>query len=179
MRVVVVLVLLAGCWRNGAVTEGALPTSRQDPVSFVVRVNGLAELQRSTSTLEPKLATALRRILALASEAQRTTLRHDLGEIGREIAQLAARARAARERGDDPVAVERVQRKLSDAVATLAKLRTGLRYASSIEQLHALDNRPTEQPVPPAWDINDRIDIVMSPAHDPNRWRRGHVLDFP
>jgi hypothetical protein len=184
MRLVVV-VLLAACWRGGGPvsegTRGVSAAERRDAVSFVVRVHGLAELQRSTAALEPKLAAAVHRILRLANEAARLALRDALRALARDVVELAARARGARLRGDDPIAIRDVERKLGDAVATLAKLRQGLHHANTIEELQALTQRPIEPPPALGWyDVDaGRVDLVLSPspAHSA-RWHR-HDLDRP
>ena len=136
----VILVVLAGCWRGG---EAARSSDVEQP-SFVMRIHGLAELQRSTAAVEPKLSTATDRIFGLVDEAQRDTLRDDLRVIADEVDRLAVRARTLRARGGNRFALDHIDRKLDDAVVTLAKLRHGLRYANTLEELQAY------QPVDPA-----------------------------
>jgi len=176
----VVLVLLAACWRGGGpVSEmRGVSSAGPDAVSFVVRVHGLAELQRNTAALEPRLASAVRRILGLANEAERIAIRDALRELARDVVELAAQARGARQRGDDPVAIRAVERKLGDAVATLAKLRQGLHHASTIEELQALAQRPVEPPSSLDWYDPDagRVDLVLSPS--PMHGARWHRHDF-
>jgi hypothetical protein len=137
------LVLVAGCWRGVA----APMTRAPEPLSFVVRINGLADLQRSTAVLETKLATATQRFLGLADEAQRDALRDDLRMLADDLAQLAARVRTVRMRGGNTTALYELDRRLAVATITLAELRHGLRYATTLEQLQA--NLPTELPEHP------------------------------
>lgn len=142
MRVlcVVVSASLAACWHGGGAPATTEIRQRQ-PLSFVARVNGLAELQRKTEALEPKLADAHHRILRLGTEKERVAIRDDLGAITDELGQLAVTARVARERGDNPFVLDGVDAKLADANATLAKLGEGLSYASTFADLEALENQ--------------------------------------
>jgi hypothetical protein len=128
------LLVLAGCWRGSA---PAPSTQVEQPLSFVVRVNGLTDLERRAATLAPRLAAATDRFLGLADEAQRDALRDDLRVLAEDVAQLVVGARTARTRGDNAAALDQVDRKLADAFAMLAKLRHGLRYANTLEQLQA------------------------------------------
>lgn len=177
-----IVVLLASCWRGGGATNDPQHDPPESP-SFVARVQGLAELAHRTAALEPRLATALRRILALASEHERAALRDELRELADEVAQLAPRLRGARARGDDPVVLARIERELADAAVMLGKLREGLAYAHSVEELNAIaDSRdePSGAPVWPGWlDDPDRIDVVMSPVPRPTLLWRHHVIDVP
>jgi len=139
----VVLVLLASCWHGGdAVTE--------PQPSFVARKHALAELQRSVDTFVPKLDYVMQRIVGLASEAERESIRQDLARLDRELVALAAYETDARTRGDDPVALDAVERKLEQAALALADLRAELRYAKTTAELEALDAlaRPQEETRP-------------------------------
>ena len=149
--------------------------------SFVARVHGLVELQQRASVLETRLATALRRIMALANEDERIAIRDGLRELTGDAEQLAARTRGARTRGDDPAALARIEHQLAEADIMLGKLREGLRYARTVDELAALEQRGAEPPAPihHAFDDYDRIDVVMSPVPSPTlSWRRG-VVDLP
>jgi hypothetical protein len=169
-----VLVLAAGCWRGA---PPAAPVAKPaDPPSFVARVTGLAELQRETASLEPRLDAALRRIFALATEAERSVIRDDLEDLASEVAQLSARTRGARTRGTDAAELAVIQRKLADAGETLLKLRDGLHHATSLERLQAIAKQPTERrlPIDDAFLPTDRVDLVYSPAQAPSRWYHEH-----
>jgi hypothetical protein len=166
MRVLLV-VLVAACWRGGATTEG------HEPRSFVARVTGLSELQRGTEAVHAELATALHRILRLATEEQRTAIRDDLRALAHETTQLAARARAARACGDDPAVLDRVERRLSQATVTLAQLHDGLYYARTLAELEELE-RANDEPEPLAYSR------VMFAAPTPTlRWRRAPFVHAP
>ena len=166
---VLLLVLVAACWRGGTAT-----THGSEPRSFVARVTGLAELQRSTEAVHAELATALHRILRLATEEQRTAIRDDLRALAHETTQLAARARAARASGDDPVVLERVEYRLSQATATLAQLRDGLYYARTLAELEELE-RASDRPAEPL-----AYSRVMFAAPTPTlRWRRAAIFHAP
>jgi hypothetical protein len=134
------LVLVAGCWRGGP----APTTTLEEPVSFIVQVNGLAELERSTAVLETNVAIATKRLLGLADEAEREALRADLRMLADDLDRLAARARTAHARNADAAALAQIDRKLADATIALANLRHALRYAKTLEQLQA--NLPVEAP---------------------------------
>jgi hypothetical protein len=138
------LMVLAGCWRGGA----AAPSIEAEPPSFVVRLNALADLQRRTAALAPRLAAAAQRIFGLIDEAQRTRLRHDLRALADDVDGLVVSARTIRARGadaatrdhvDPAAALDEIDRKLTDARGTLAKLRHGLSYANTLEQLQAYE----------------------------------------
>lgn len=141
MRVlcVVVSASLAACWHGGGAP--ARTEHSAQPLSFVARVNGLGELQRKADALESKLAVTLRRILRLGTEQERVALHDDLGSLTDEVAQLAVTARVARERGDNPAVLDRVDAKLAEASTSLAKLGEGLSYASTFADLEALENQ--------------------------------------
>jgi hypothetical protein len=157
MRVLwlVVSASLAACWHGGgATTTGEL--SEQHPVSFVARVNGLGELQRKSDALEARLAAATHRILRLATETERTAIGDDLSTLTDEITHLAATARVARKRGDNPVVLDRVDAQLAEATASLAKLGEGLSYANTFADLEALENQHADIG---SYRINGRIAI--------------------
>jgi hypothetical protein len=138
----VLFVLLAGCWRGGTAASTAIAPQPQ-PLSFVVQVNGLADLHRSTAALAPRLEGALQRVLALANEAERDVLRDELRTITDDVEQLAVHARTARARGGNTAVLADIDRQLADAVVALTKLRHGLRFANTLESLQAY------QPVEP------------------------------
>lgn len=144
------LVLLAACWRGGEITMVG-----QEPRSFVARVHGLVELQRATEAVHGELATALHRILRLATEDERTAIRDELRVLAQETAQLAARARAARASGDDPVVLERVERSLAQAAVMLAQLHDGLLYARTLAELEELERVTAVHTVPLAYSDAD------------------------
>jgi hypothetical protein len=133
------VVVLAGCWRGSPSSQAQAPASltQHEPVSFVVRVTGLAELQHGSATLGSKLTAARQRILGLADETERDVISDDLHTLADDVARLAERSHNARARGDDAAVLDQIDRSLTDAVTTLAKLRHGLRYANTLEQLQA------------------------------------------
>lgn len=177
-----IVLLLASCWRGGGATTDPQRDPPESP-SFVARVQGLAELAQRTAALEPRLATTLRRILALASEHERTALHDQLQELADEVAQLAPRLRGARARGDDPSVLARIERELADAAVMLGRLREGLAYAHSVEELNAIADGGDEPRGAPAWppwlDDPDRIDVVMSPVPRPTLSWRHRIIDVP
>ena len=131
MRVLLVL-LLVGCWRQ--------PAQRTQPeLSFVARVNAIDELQRRTNSLAPKLDVTEQRIHGLASEAERAALHDDLNALEQETAQLSRMARDARERGDDPLVIARIERKLQYAVLGIGQLREDLHHARTREEQEAFE----------------------------------------
>jgi hypothetical protein len=173
MRVLVV-VLLAGCWR-GAPLPAPLATAA-DPPSFVARVTGLGELQRETAALAPKLDAALHRIFALATESERGAIRDELEDLAGDVAQLAARVRGARTRGSDPAALAAIERRLADASATLVNLRDGLHHATSLERLQAAAKQPAERQLS-ADDVflgTERFDLGFMHGPPMSRWHHGH-----
>ena len=134
----VILVLLASCWRGGdAVTE--------PQPSFEQREQALRELRRRVEALAPKLEYVLQRIVGLSSEVERTAIRDDLARLDRELAALADYAADARTRGDDPAALDVIQRKLEHATLALAQLHDELRYAKTAEERDALRALPKTQ----------------------------------
>ena len=168
----VVVVLLAGCWRAGADAREPVPVVSESPVAFVERAptmveraHGLAALEHETAALDPMLHSAHERILALTNESERYSLRVELHELGASIARLRARARVARVRGDDAAILDDVERQLSEVAVALTKLRHGLRYANTVEELQAF------RPIEPVPRTDDRVDVVLTPgsAH----WRAG------
>lgn len=164
---VLLLVLVAACWRGGATTHGP------EPRSFVARVTGLAELRHGTEAVHAELATALHRILQLTTEDQRTAIRDDLHALAHETTQLSARARAARACGDDPLVLDRVERRLLQATVTLAQLRDGLYYAKTLAELEELE-RVEARAEPLAYSP------VMFAAPTPMlRWRRTTIFHAP
>jgi hypothetical protein len=155
MRVlcVVVSASLAACW-HGVPTRTEI--GEQQPLSFVARVNGLSDLQNKTEALEPKLAATLRRILRLGTEEERVAIQDQLGTLRDEIAQLALTARVARKRGDNPAVLDRVDARIAEAEAGIAKLGEGLSYANTYADLEALENQHADFR---AWHGNRRVGI--------------------
>lgn len=168
-----VLVVVAGCWRGTAATT----TDEPAQPSFVVRLHGLAELSRTTAALESRLVAARSRIFALANERERRAIHDDLRGLADDVIQLTARARSSRERGDDRATLDRVDRSLVEAATTLAQLQRGLRYATTIEELQAY-RAPQQIELSQRVDLtllDDRMDVVMSPLLPATvRWR-SHV----
>jgi hypothetical protein len=129
---IVVVVLLAACWRGGASTQAPQP-------SFIARKNALVELRRSTDALFDKLERTMQQISGLASEAEREAIRIDLDVLDRDLVQLARYTAEARARGDSPSFLDSVQHKLERAALVLLSLREELRYAKTTAELAALD----------------------------------------
>lgn len=166
----IVLVVMAGCWRGPAVTRADQAVQS----SFVARLHGLAELSRTTAALEPRLVAARSRIFALANERERRAIQDELRELADDVVHLTARARSARQRGEDRATLDRVDHSLVEAASTVAQLRRGLRYATTIEELHAYGPADPSQRVDLTL-LDDRMDVVMSPALPAMvRWRN-HV----
>ena len=168
----VVVVLLAGCWRAGADAKEPVVIERDRSVAFVERaptmvesVHGLAALVHETVALDPQLHGAQERILALTNESERFSIRVELQELDASIARLRARARVSRVRGDNAAVLDEVERQLSEVAVALTKLRHGLRYANTVEELEAV------RPIEPVPRTDDRVDVVLTPgsAH----WRAG------
>ena len=160
MRRLVVLVMLASCWRE--------PTRRNEPeLSFVARINALAELKRSVDELEPKLDVTMQRILGLSSEAERDAIRQDLSTLDYEVARLVQIAAASRERGDDPGILDEIDRKLERAKLGLANLRDELLHAKTVAEERALEEQRKLQDASDS-DLRSRIyrrrDTILLPA---------------
>jgi hypothetical protein len=135
--VIVLSFLLAGsgaCWRGEARVVPVQP-------SFVARVDALGELRADAEALQQRLDLVQQRILWLASEAARKALRQDLADLDRDVMQLWRYAAAARERGDDPVVLEGVQRTLRQAASAVADLRQDLLHARTLAEQEALDSQ--------------------------------------
>ncbi len=129
-----VLVMLASCWRE--------PARHNEPeLSFVARINALAELRRSVDELGPKLEATMQRILGLASEAERDAIRQDLNALDEEVARLAQISTASRARGDDPQVLDEIDRKLAQAMLGLANLRDELLHAKTLAEERALEEQ--------------------------------------
>lgn len=137
MRLVIV-VLLASCWRGGNRVTEPQP-------SFVARKQALAELQRNVDAFVPKLDYAMQCIVGLASEAERESIGQDLARLEHELIALVDYAADARTRGDDPAVLATVQRRLEQAALALTDMRVELRYAKTTAELEALDALSREQ----------------------------------
>lgn len=129
-----VLVVLAACWREA-------PRRAEPELSFIARINALAELRRNVDELEPKLEAVMHRILGLASEAERDAIRQDLNALGIDVARLTDVADASRDRGDDPAVLDEIDRKLAHASLGLANLRDELLHAKTIAEERALEEQ--------------------------------------
>jgi len=132
MRAALLVLLVAGCWRE--------PAERSQPeLSFVARVNVLTDLRTRTSALAPKLDYAMQRIRGLASEAERAAIRDDLNALDLEVRQLSAVARDARERDENRELLDDVDRKLAQAARGLAGLHEDLLHAKTLAEQEAFD----------------------------------------
>lgn len=163
-----VIVMLAACWREA-------PRRTEPELSFIARVNALAELRRNVDELEPKLEAVMHRILGLASEAERDALRQDLNALDVEVARLADVADASRARGDDPAVLDEVDRKLEHAELGLANLRDELLHAKTIAEERALEEQRKLQDASDG-DLRSRIyrrrDMIQLPAELPAEQKR-------
>jgi hypothetical protein len=165
-----VIVVLAACWREA-------PPRTEPELSFVARVNALVDLRRNVDALEPKLEAVMHRILGLASEAERDAIRQDLSALAVDVARFADIADASRARGDDPVVLDEIDRKLERAELGLANLRDELLHAKTIVEQRALDEQRKLQDASDA-DVRSRIyrrrDTILLPAEQkPDLPQRG------
>jgi hypothetical protein len=132
MRVMALLLVLTACWREPA-------RNTQPELSFVARVQQLDQLRRRSAALAPKLDVAMRRILGLASEAERAAIREDLLALDLELRELSRLAREARERGEDPDLLADVAGTLQDAAIGLATLHDELLFARTRAEQEAFE----------------------------------------
>ncbi len=127
-----VLVMLAACWRGGAAADETTP-------SFIAHENALAELNRSTDALVPQLEYLMQRLIGLASEAEREAIRTDLAAIERRVAELSRYVTDRRAHGDNGAMLDAVERKLEQAALAVVQLREEVLYAKTTAELAALD----------------------------------------
>ena len=133
MRAALLLVVLAGCWREPAREQ------TQPELSFVARMNVLADLRQRSSALAPRLHVATQRIEGLASENEREAIRQDLLALDRDLRALTQIAAECRARGEDTTELDRVDHQLARAGATLVGVHEDLIHAKTVAEREAFE----------------------------------------
>lgn len=129
----VIAALCAACWRD------ARPPSEPARLSFVARVEALAELRDGTDELSRRMAATMQRIAGLASEAERDVLRADVRELERELLRLVDILERARGGGEDEAQLAGFAGRLHEAMVALVALRAELRHAKTTAEIEAFE----------------------------------------
>jgi hypothetical protein len=159
LGLVLAVALGASCWRES-------PPPPAPTLSFVARVNALAELRRGTQAIARRMELTMQRILGLASEAEREAVRADVAALERDVAHLIRVLETARDGGEDPALLAGYATTLRDARVRVAQLREDVQHARTLEEQEAFE----------------RLKRKLEGTHDPGDphpriyWQRGPTM---